>query len=359
MKRPWFWLFVLVLVLASSLVIAGCGQASEASTTTSSSSTETTSGQSGAIEWKAASLFPDGDFSYVVHATTIVNTINERLKGKLHIQLYLPDMLVPVPEQFDACSKGVFQMNISACAFDSQWIPEAMVAFGLPGSWSTLDECMAFFDQYGGLEFFRESYAEFNQYFLRQLPYGQNVIQTKDRLTTLAGLKGKKIWAEPPQAYPIRDLGGVVTFMPLEDIYMALKLGTIDGAVYSKPELKSLNMYEVIKYIYEPAVQSMLCCDVTCNLDAWNSLPADVRQEIDTIMDEITPQMALQIAAAEEEGVKALQANGGEVITLSPDEADELHRISRSSWDEIGATSERSAQAVQLLRDFMAAKGIQ
>jgi TRAP-type C4-dicarboxylate transport system substrate-binding protein len=349
---------LLVLALVSVLVSGAC-TSSEPTSTSSPTSTTDMSAEPTLIEWRAQSLFPEGDLSHKVQAVTIVNTINERLAGRLHIDLFLPDMLVPVPEQFDACSKGVFEMNVSAFAFDAQWIPEAMIAFQLPGSWTTLDECMAFFHDYGGLEFFRESYAQHNQYLLRHLPYGHNALQTKTRLDNLTDLKGMKIWAEPPQSYPIRDLGGQVTFMPLEDIYMALKLGTIEGVVYSVPELKTASMYEVVNYMYEPTIQDVLCINVALNLDAWNSLPADIQAEIEKIMDEINPQMANQLMAAENEGKQALIDNGGEVVTLSAEDAEELHRISRSSWDEIAAESDRSAEAVKLLRDFMAAEGIE
>jgi len=310
------------------------------------------------IEWKCQSLYPAEDLCHKVQATTIVNTINERLAGRLHIELFLPDMLVPVPEQFEACGKGVFELNMTACAFDAQWIPEAMVAFSLPASWENLEQSQKFFHEYGGLDFFRESYALHNHYFLRQLPYGHNSLMTKERINELSDIEGMKIWVEPPQSYPIRDLGGAPTFMPLEDLYMALKLGTLDGCVYSEPELKYLSLYEVVNYVYHPSIQECLNVDITANLDAWNSLPPDIQDEIEAIMDEINPQMCKAIMAEEAVGLEFFKEHGGTVVDFTPTQAAELRRISRGSWDEIGATSPRAAQAVEMLRNFLKAEGI-
>jgi len=332
-----------VAMLVIGLLVAGCAKPAPAEV----------------IEWKCQSLYPAEDLCHKLQATTIVNTLNERLAGKLHIELFLPDMLVPVPEQFEACGKGVFEMNMTACAFDSQWIPEAMVAFSLPASWANLDQCMKFFHEYGGLEFFRESYAQHNHYFLRQLPVGRNSLMTKERMNELSDIEGMKIWVEPPQAYPIRDMGGSPTFMPLEDLYMALKLGTLDGCVYSEPELETLSLYEVVNYVYHPAIQEILVVDITVNLDAWNSLSPELQNEINAILDEINPQMAQAYVAKAEEGIKFFQEHGGTVVDFTPAQAAELRRISRASWDEIGAMSERTAQAVELLRNFLKAEGIE
>ncbi|MBA7707650.1 Lactate-binding periplasmic protein [subsurface metagenome] len=268
-------------------------------------------------------------------------------------------MLVPVPEMFDALSKGVYEMNMTVFAFDAQWLPELTVGMSLPGSWETLEQCQKFFYDYGGLDFFRESYAQHNQYLLRHLPCTRNSLMTKERVNTWSDLKGMKIWAEPPQSYPIRDLGGAVTLMPLEDLYMALKLGTLDGCVYSEPELETLHFYEVLNYVYHPSIQELLCMDMTINLDAWNSLPTDLQNDIEAIMDEIVPQMCRTYQAQEKVGTKFFEEHGGTVVDLPADMAAELHRVSRDCWDEIAAESDRSAQAVQLLRNFMEGEGIE
>ncbi len=335
-------LISIIAMLVVGLVVGGCAKPAPTKV----------------IEWKCQSLYPAEDLCHKVKATTIVNTINERLAGRLHVELFLPDMLVPVPEQIEACGKGVFELNMTACAFDAQWIPEAMVAFSLPASWENLEQSQKFFHEYGGLDFFRESYAPHNHYFLRQLPYGHNTLMTKERINELSDIKGMKIWVEPPQSYPVRDLGGSPTFMPLEDLYMALKLGTLDGCVYSEPELKYLSLYEVVNYIYHPSIQEVINVDITVNLDAWNSLPPDIQDEIEAIMDEINPQMCRAIMAEEAVGQEFFKEHGGTVVDFTPAQAAEVRRISRGSWDEIGATSPRAAQAVEMLRNFLKAEGI-
>jgi len=347
----------LLITLVAMPFMTACAPAAGPSPTPGT--TPTPAPAAGEIVWKGQSLFPAEDLCHKLQCLGIVNTLNDRLKGKFRIEMSLPDQIVPVPEQFTACSQGVFEVNMSAFAFDSQWVPEAMIAFGLPGSYENVDQCYDFWHKYGALEFFRESYAKENQYMFRQLPLGRNSLMTKDIIDPWpAGIKGMKIWVEPPQAYPVRDLGGATTYMPLEELYMALKLGTLDGAVYSEPELETLNLYEVINYVYHPSVQEVISVDMTFNLDAWNKLPADLQNQINSIMDEINPEITKEYVAAAADGVKFFEGKGGKVVNLTAEQATNFHKVCRQSWDEIASESPRSAEAVKLLREFMSKAGI-
>ncbi len=358
MKR--FAVLVLVVVVSLVLVLGGCGKEEPAQTTEPTTTTETPAAETAeVINWNAQAIFPAEDLCYKTQATTIVNTINERLDGRLHIELYQPDMLVPVMEQFSACAQGVFEVNITAFDYDSQWVPEAMVAFSLPGAWQNLDQCLAFFDDYGGLEFFREGYEGQNMYLLRNLPYGRDCLMTKEELKSLDDLHGKKMWAPAPKAQLMQEMGSLPVEMPIEELYMSLKLGTIDQAIYSLPELKTLNLYEVVDYVYLPAIVPVLNVSISLNLDAWNALDPALRAEIEAIMDEINPQMFNAIAAEEQVGLDLFESKEGTVIEMPEDWVLEFHETGRETWDIIADEGPRVAEAVDLVRAFVEAEGIQ
>jgi len=351
MKKLTLLAAMLLIAIAMLMAAAGCG------TTQPTPAPGPSPAPAEEITWKCASLFPAEDLCHKVQATTIVNTINERMAGKLHIELYLPDMLVPVMEQFMACSQGVCEATMACFDFDSQWVPEAMVAFPLPRTFETLDQSMKFWHEYGGLEFFRERYAERNMYLYRQLAYGRDCFMSKTLISDLSQMKGLKTWTPAPKAYMFERLGAMPTELPLEELYMGLKLGTLDANIYSVPELKTLNLYEVADYVYLPAIVPVITVNMSFNLDAWNSLSPEMQNELNAIMDEINPQMYNAIAQEETVGLDFFKENGGTIVEWTPAQMDELNQAAWDSWDDVAAVNAKAAEAVDMFRDFLKAEG--
>lgn len=174
----------------------------------------------------------------------------------------------------------------------------------------------------------------------------------------LADIKGKKIWSIGPTASYVQGLGATSTIFPPAEMYMALKLGTIDGFIYSTAELETSGYKEVIKYINWPAVIDPLCVEWIINLDSWNALPPDVQQTIEDTLVEIGPPIFEKYMVDNRKGLEAAKAAGVKRINMEPSEVAKLRAVAAVVWKETAAKSDRARKTVQMLRDYLATKGI-
>jgi TRAP-type C4-dicarboxylate transport system substrate-binding protein len=344
----------LVLALTVLPFISAC---SSSTSTTSSSSTSTTV-QVKVI--KGQSLFPVEDFGYIIMDKTVIPTLNQKLASYgIKFELNGPDILVPTPEMFGALKQGSIGFTFSDFSFDSQYIPETIVAFSLPFSWSKVSDSLAFWDKYGGLSFYRESYKTANIHMTYGLPEANNSLMLKKLITQVSDLKGLKIWCSPPHDSYIAATGAQAMVLNPSEIFMGLQLGTLDGTTYSEPELKTMSLYQVVKYVYHPAIQSFVNVNFNFNLDTWNSFSPEVQNIIDSTVKELAPNFSQQYVDAQKIGQDFFTANGGTIVDVAPALDAELKAIGRGTWDAIGtAGGDRTIQAVKMVRDTMTGEGI-
>lgn len=149
----------------------------------------------------------------------------------------------------------------------------------------------------------------------------------------------------------MKGLGASAVFLPVGDIYMALKLRTVDGYVGGSDYLEDVKLKEVIKtYIKEPNLSSVICEHII-NMNSWNKLPAALREkiqreqrhaELDWTMHATVELSHLQIRCARDYGVK--------FISLPKDEQEEIMKVVLVVWGNIAAKSPRCAKLIDMLK---------
>jgi TRAP-type C4-dicarboxylate transport system substrate-binding protein len=311
-----------------------------------------------AIEWRMQSIYPANDLSTSLQAQTIVDTLNKKLAGKLHIKLFMPGQIVPEEQMWDALSKGVYDAALHGPPWHMGVTPEAIVVFGLPMGWQNVDQIFEFYYKFGMLKWMRDVYAEKNVFFACPLPASPLPIMSNFAFRKAIDIKGKKIWSVASSAAYVINLGGSATHFPPAEIYMALKLGTLDGIVYSMAELDSANYKEVVKYVNFPAVIDPLCVEWIINLKSWKALSADVQKTIDDTLVEIGPSIATKYLKADMQGLEAAKKVGVQEVHMEPGEIPKARQAGVKVWDEMAKKSPRTAKAIQMLKDYLATKGI-
>jgi TRAP-type mannitol/chloroaromatic compound transport system substrate-binding protein len=310
------------------------------------------------ISWRMQSLYPATDLSTSLQGQTIVDTLNKRLEGKLQIKFYMPGQIVPEEEMFDALSKGVYDAALYSTTWSVGQLPEGIVAFGLPMGWKNVNQVFEFFYDYGFLKWMRKLHVEHNIFYACPLPCSPLPIMSNFPFRKLEDIKGKKLWSIGPTASYVQHLGATSTIFPPAEMYMALKLGTIDGFIYSTAELETSGYKEVIKYINWPAVIDPLCVEWIINLKSWNALPPDIQKTIEDTLVEIGQPMFEKYMADNRKGLEAAERAGVKTIHMEPGEVEKLRGIAAEVWEETAAKSESSRQTVQMLKDYLATKGI-
>ncbi len=109
-------------------------------------------------------------------------------------------------------------------------------------------------------------------------PYA--LLTTNKPVRTLDDIKGLKLRAPGgPPTDMTKALGAVPLTVNMPDTYLALQKGTIDGIWDPGMGITGFKHYEVAKY-YTKIKSFCIVFPLVLNLGKWNSMPADVQQQI-------------------------------------------------------------------------------
>lgn len=307
------------------------------------------------IQWKAQSLFAPEDASTSVQAKSAVDSTNAALKGQLETTLYQSGQLIPPEEMVPGLSRGVYDAAIMVPMMVE---PAGVVAFGLPGGFDGYDQLREFWYDYGFDEFMRNMYAKKGIYYVGPLPFGPVSLLSKFPVRKIEDIKGKKIWTEGPLAYLVEALGGQPVWFDPGEVYMGLKLGTIDGVFFGWAELETIKLKEVVKYVMIPSILDAVNFDWIVSMRSWKKLSPDMQATyMKAFRDNILPQHKKSMEVCRQ-GLDAAKAYGIEVITLEPAEQKKFKEASLKVWDKVAKEDKNSAEAVRMLREFLKSKGL-
>jgi TRAP-type mannitol/chloroaromatic compound transport system substrate-binding protein len=259
------WLIVLIgviFVLVISLTLAGVVQAK-------------------VIKWRMATsrtpaLTPhhEGDLRFA-------ETVNKMSGGRLKITVHPAGELMPAFEVFDGVRKGVIEVGGSWSAY---WTGKntAFDLFCAAGFMMHPVDWMTWLYEGGGLQLGQELYGKYGiKYFPFSILGPESGFRTNKPIKTLDDFKGIKLRTGVLQTiWVLEQVGAKPVRIPGGEIYLALKLGTIDGAEFSVPSTDwSMKFQENTKYWVTPAGwhQVGTVGDLMINMDAWKKLSPDLQ----------------------------------------------------------------------------------
>ena len=141
-----------MLAGAGALALGGCAQ--DSATTTASSSVEI-------FEWKMVTTWPPNFPGMGTGVARFVEQVARASNGRLKIRVYAAGELVPAMEVFDSVSRGAVQIGHGA-AYYWKGKSEATQFFTAIPFGMTYMEMNGWLYFGGGLELYRELYADFN-----------------------------------------------------------------------------------------------------------------------------------------------------------------------------------------------------
>lgn len=233
------------------------------------------------IEWRMATGRTPALTPYHEADLNLAKMIKEMSGGRLNITIFPAGELMPAFEIFDACRGGVIQM---ASSWSTYWTTKntAFDLFCSMGFMMTAADWMTWLYEGGGLALGQELYAKYNlKFFPMGVTGAESGFRTNKPVQSLADFKGLKLRTGVLQTiWVLEQLGANPVRVPGGEVYMALKLGTIDGAEYGVPPTDwNMKLQEITKYWVTPAGwhQVGTVSDLMINMDAWNKLPDDLK----------------------------------------------------------------------------------
>jgi C4-dicarboxylate-binding protein DctP len=151
------------------------------------------------------------------------------------------------------------------------------------------------------------------------------------------------------QAAQYSALRAVPRKMSFAEIYQGLQTSVVNAQDNPWSNIYSQKYYEVQKYMTESnhAIGNYL---LITNTKFWNDLPADVRGELEQIVDEVTAEVNKRAEALNIQAKQGIIDSGkSEIISLTAEQRDAWREAVRPAWKkfeaEIGNELIEAAQA--------------
>ena len=271
-------LIMLSVLMICSIVFGGCGKpAEETPTTPTTPEVET-------ISWRWTSFSPyPGNFPPFYEAWA--KELEEASGGRLKITFYWAESLVKLAGAFDAVASGTADIGDLSVGMYPDRFP-LVIGFSLPvgfeSSVQTGQTVIAMFNKYKEL---RDAFLPTRVLWWHAVGPRLNIV-SKRPVQTVEDLKGLKIATTSKYEIAVwNKLGAVPVPILSTEQYQALQTGIIDASGGDWNQMYLWRYYEVTKYRTDTGFGNMGGYPALINIDSYNKLPADIKQEFDTLTD--------------------------------------------------------------------------
>lgn len=307
------------------------------------------------ITWRLQCAFPPGDISHD-QLSSFADSVREKTEGRLSIDIFPGGAIVPIEEMMFALGKGTFEMYHTAEGYHEGIRPVFAVVEGLPGQWpglGYLDDVNTLLYDRGLMDIFQEAFSLHNIYYLGCDSYGAfPYIVSTVPVRSYEDFEGLKLRLGGPWLDFYARVGAATVWIPGGDIYMALKLGTVDAAAWSSDIVIGLKTYEVIDYVIMPPLNAHLFSGLCVNLEEWEAMPVDIQQALKAAQQEYG-QTVFELYNADWEIVEARADElGYEIIWLSDADMERTRQLALPMWDEYADRCDYSARALAIIKDW-------
>jgi TRAP-type mannitol/chloroaromatic compound transport system substrate-binding protein len=324
-------------------LLAACGSKSETTDCVEGSSGPVTDG----IKWKMVTTWPRDFPGLGTGASHLAELIGKLSNGRLSVEVYGGNELVPPFEVFDAVRRGTAEMGHGAAYYWKGKIPAALFLAGVPFG-LTGNEINGWFYHGGGLELYREAYAPSG---VIPFPAGNSGTQMggwfNREINSTADLDGLKMRIPGIGAEVIKRLGATPVNIPGAELFTALQSGTIDATEWVGPMNDlAFGLFRAAKYYYYPgwhepgtALESLV------NAEAWAALPEDLQEIVATACKASSLDMYADFEARNGIALATLINEHGVELRAFPDEVlAEFKRVSFEVLEELAADDDMAGR---------------
>jgi TRAP-type C4-dicarboxylate transport system substrate-binding protein len=173
-------------------------------------------------------------------------------------------------------------------------------------------------------------------------------------IRSLDDFKGKKLRvnATPAERERMRLLGASAVPMDLAEVIPGIREGTIDGTMSGTAVYVNFKFMDLGKVITQ--TQDTMIVSIGFLSNVWlEKLPADLRQMVIRVGEEMQPRLAVRAKEIEDQMIERWKAAGGQVLVLPSAELQRLHKV----LDPVGESVTRDNPVVSAFYHHMQAVG--
>ncbi|MEZ5668312.1 MAG: TRAP transporter substrate-binding protein [Alphaproteobacteria bacterium] len=290
----------------------------------------------------------------------LIEDVEAMSGGRLKIEGFWSSSVVGSVETFDAAASGILDCDMTGAAYQTGKDTAFQFLGDVMGGYDTAYQMYAWLDYGGGRELADELYHKFGMHLVGFWMQGPESLSSTTPIRTMADLQGWKFRSPPGLETDIfAALGASPVVMDFGEVYTALETGIVDGADYTALATNYANgMYDHTSYATFPGFHSMPADHLACNLEVWNSLPADLQAIMYVAMRKAALDIAMEAEVRNAQAAVELTAQGVEIIDWSAEDRATFRKFAREMWSVYAEQSEMAQRVVDSHIAFMTQLGL-
>jgi len=284
-----------------------------------------------------------------IAASLLEKRVNEEMNGKACMEVYPNSTLYNDNQVLEAMLQGDVQLAAPSLSKFEQFTKKFRI-FDLPFMFKNIEAVDAFqVSETGqamkesmvrrgllGLEFWHNGMKQFSANKPLLLPSDAEGLKFRVQTSDVLVAQMEAIGASPQP-------------MAFSEVYGALQTGVVDGQENTWSNIYGKKFFEVQDGTTETN-HGIIDYLVVTSVDWWDSLPADVRDQLATILREVTESRNAEAYAVNQQAMEAIIAEGGVVRQLTPEQRQAWVDAMKPVWAkfeaDVGADNIAAAQEI-------------
>lgn len=356
-------LLLAVLLVITSFAVLGCQKNTDVASEPKgdSEASDSYGPPEKVTKWVMQPCFDSSDAGWSQGVVPWVEDVEKATQGTVKIELLPAGSITSGAEAFGATAAGMIDVFAGWATVYGGDMPEGMLAYGMPMGADNPEEAWEAMwgnPNYRIGDIVQEAAHEHNVHWAGWNCQGPNAAFTTFPVNKLEDFAGKKMRAGGPQALFFEAMGGTPVALPGSEIYMSIRLGTIEGTFWDTGGIDDMKFEEVLDYAIMPGWCPAQHQEIYINKDKWDALNDWQRDRINEVFKSNYFKTSELHANGVKEALDIFVKNGGEVINLSEKEIERMRNKSvKEVWPKIAKKSERTAKGVELWEKFLREKG--
>ncbi|MCG7491994.1 DctP family TRAP transporter solute-binding subunit [Thalassobius sp. Cn5-15] len=284
-----------------------------------------------------------------IAASLLEKRVNEEMNGKACLEVFPNSTLYNDNQVLEAMLQGDVQLAAPSLSKFEQFTKQFRI-FDLPFMFKNVDAVDEFQNSANG-QAMKESMTRRGLLGLAFWHNGMKQMSANKPLelpTDASGLKFRVQNSEVLKAQ-MAALGGSPQPMAFSEVYGALQTGVVDGQENTWSNIYGKKFFEVQDGVTETN-HGILDYLVVTSTDFWDSLPDDVRDQLATIISEVTEVRNAESTVVNAAAKQSVIDAGGTVRALSDDQRAVWVEAMKPVWEQfkgdVGEDNIAAAQAI-------------
>lgn len=284
-----------------------------------------------------------------IAANLFMERVNAEMNGKACVEVYPNSTLYNDDQVLEAMLQGDVQMAAPSLSKFETFTKEYRI-FDLPFMFKNMDAVDEFQNSETG-QAMKETMVRRGLLGLDFWHNGLKQISANKPLITPSDAAGLKFRVQPSDVLvaQMEALDASPQPMAFSEVYGALQTGVVDGQQNTWSNIYGQKFFEVQDGTTETN-HGLLDYMVVTSVDWWEGLDADIRDQLRTIMSEVTAERNAAIGDVDAENRQAVLDAGGVIRELTAEQRQEWVDVMKPVWaqfeSDVGADNIAAAQAI-------------